>query len=198
VPAETGEFRHRINGARRLYDVSSKEHVLNRPGEADMPHFRRRIFLVDTKVQGALMVRVVAYWIYFLFTISLLLIWWDAFAGPPREFMTVVGDVYKRFVPAAAASLLLLPLVVMDVLRMSNRFAGPARRLKNGLRELGEGKQVRPMTFRDNDFWQETAAEFNRVNDRINQLTARQARQIADAEPEADAVVEPELAAERS
>ena len=158
-----------------------------------MPHFRRRIFLVDTKVQGALVLRVVAYWIYFLFTISLLLIWWDAFAGPPREFMTVVGDVYKRFVPAAAASLLLVPLVVMDVLRMSNRFAGPARRLKNGLRELGEGKSVKPMTFRDNDFWQETAAEFNRLNDRINQLSARQGRQPAAADLEPVPLVEPEL-----
>ena len=69
-----------------------------------MAHFRRRIFLVDTKVQGALMFRVVAYWVYCLFTISLLLIWWDAFAGPPREFMTVVSDVYKRFVPAAAGT----------------------------------------------------------------------------------------------
>lgn len=163
-----------------------------------MAYFRRRIFLVDNKVQGALVMRVIAYWVYCLFTISLLLIWWDAFAGPPREFMTIVSDVYQRFAPAAAASLLVLPLVVMDVLRMSNRFAGPARRLKDGLRELSEGKQVRPLTFRDNDFWQETAAEFNRVNDRINQLSARQARHAAAEEPEADAVVEPELAAERS
>ena len=163
-----------------------------------MPHFRRRIFLVDAKVQGALLIRVVTYWIYCVFTISLLLIWWEAFAGPPREFMTVVRDIYQRFAPAAGASLLLVPLVVIDVLRMSNRFAGPARRLKDGLRELGEGKQVRPMTFRDNDFWQETAAEFNRVNDRINQLVARKARHSAAVDSEDVALVEPELAAEQN
>ena len=141
-----------------------------------MAKFRRRIFLVDSKVQGALMVRVVAYWIYCLFTISLMLIWWDMFAGPARPFMLVLGDVYQRFAPVAAASFLILPLVIMDVLRLSNRFAGPARRLKNALIELGEGKEVRPLLFRDNDFWQETAAEFNRVNDRIKQLSARQAK----------------------
>lgn len=146
-----------------------------------MAKFRRRIFLVDSQVQGALMMRVVAYWIYCLFTISMLLIWWDLFAGPPRQFMLVLADVYQRFAPAAAASLLILPLVVMDLLRLSNRFAGPARRLRNALCELGEGKEVRPLLFRDNDFWQETAAEFNRVNDRIRQLTARQARAHADA-----------------
>ncbi len=146
-----------------------------------MSHFRRRIFLIDSQVQGELMMRVVAYWIYCLFTISMLLIWWDLFAGPPRQFMLVLADVYQRFAPAAAASLLILPLVVMDLLRLSNRFAGPARRLRNALSELGEGKEVRPLLFRDNDFWQETAAEFNRVNDRIRQLTARQARAHADA-----------------
>ena len=146
-----------------------------------MAKFRRRIFLIDSQVQGALMMRVVAYWIYCLFTISMLLIWWNLFAGPPRQFMLVLADVYQRFAPAAAASLLILPLVVMDLLRLSNRFAGPARRLRNALSELGEGKEVRPLLFRDNDFWQETAAEFNRVNDRIRQLTARQARAHADA-----------------
>ena len=147
-----------------------------------MAKFRRRIFLVDSQVQGALMMRVVAYWIYCLFTISMLLIWWDLFAGPPRQFMLVLADVYQRFAPAAAASLLILPLVVMDLLRLSNRFAGPARRLRNALSELGEGKEVRPLLFRDNDFWQETAAEFNRVNDRIKQLSARQAKYQADVD----------------
>lgn len=160
-----------------------------------MSHFRRRIFLIDSQVQGALMMRVVAYWIYCLFTISMLLIWWDLFAGPPRQFMLVLADVYQRFAPAAAASLLILPLVVMDLLRLSNRFAGPARRLRNALSELGEGKEVRPLLFRDNDFWQETAAELNRVNDRIRQLTARQARAHADASPlEAVDAEEPVLA----
>lgn len=160
-----------------------------------MAKFRRRIFLVDSKVQGALMVRVVAYWVYCLFTISLMLIWWDMFAGPARPFMLVLADVYRRFAPVAAASFLILPLVIMDVLRLSNRFAGPARRLKNALCELGEGKEVRPLLFRDNDFWQETAAEFNRVNDRIRQLAARQARYQADADPiDAAAMDEPVLA----
>ncbi|MGI8979677.1 MAG: hypothetical protein ACR2FY_10650 [Pirellulaceae bacterium] len=160
-----------------------------------MAKFRRRIFLVDSKVQGALMVRVAAYWVYCLFTITLMLVWWDMFAGPPRPFMLVLGDVYQRFAPGAAASFLILPLVVMDVLRLSNRFAGPARRLKNALCELGEGKETRPLLFRDNDFWQETAAEFNRVNDRIKQLSARQARYQADADPiDAVAVEGPVLA----
>src|SRR5262245_61042047 len=94
-------------------------------GASAVAKFRRRIYFIDAKVQGALMVRVVVYWVYCLFTISLLLIWWNLFSGSSREFMDVLADVYKRFAPAAAASILIVPLVVMDVLRFSNRFAGP-------------------------------------------------------------------------
>ena len=132
-----------------------------------MAKFRRRIFFIDSKVQGALMVRVVVYWVYCLFTISLMLVWWDLFAGPPRRFMTVLTEVYQRFAPAAAASMLIVPLVIMDVLRLSNRFAGPAWRLKTSLRDLGDGKEVKPIHFRDNDFWREMAEDFNRVAQRV-------------------------------
>src|SRR3954462_10645705 len=145
-------------------------------GAVAVAHFRRRIFLIDSKVQGALMIRVVAYWIYCLFTITMLLIWWDLFCGPSRRFSVLLVDVYQRFAPAAAASLLIVPLVVMDVLRLSNRFAGPARRPPAGLRDLGEGKATRPLLFRDSDFWQEMAADFNRVLDRVTSLASRTSR----------------------
>ena len=129
-----------------------------------------------------------------LFTISLLLIWWDLFADPPRRFMMMLSDVCQRFAPAAA-SLIIVPLIVMDLLRLSNRFAGPARRLQSALRDLAEGKEVPPLMFRDNDFWQEMAAEFNHVNGRISQLVARQgSSQAVDASPETVTSEEPELA----
>jgi hypothetical protein len=147
-----------------------------------MSQIRRRIFLIDSKVQGALVFRVGAYWLYCLFTISMLLVWWDLFTGPSRTFLTVASEVYRRFAPAAAASLCILPLVVMDLLRMSNRFVGPARRLQTALRALGEGRQVMPVIFRDNDFWQELAADFNRVNDRVKRLTARQSPIPSDSQ----------------
>jgi hypothetical protein len=132
-----------------------------------MNAFRRRIFLIDPKVQGSLAFRIVAYWFYALFTIAFLLICWDAFSGPSRPFFVVLQETIQRFGPAAIASLLVVPLVVMDVLRLSNRFAGPAWRLKNALHDLAEGKEVRALAFRDNDFWQEIATSFNRVADRV-------------------------------
>ena len=137
-----------------------------------MPNYRRRIFLIDAQVQGALVMRVVSYWFYCLFTISMLLIWWDLYSGPPRRFFTVISAVGERFGPAAVASLLIIPIVVMDMLRMSNRFAGPAKRLHSAICELADGKEVRPLVFRDNDFWQKLAVDFNRLNARFDRLAA--------------------------
>lgn len=137
-----------------------------------MPNFRRRIFLIDAQVQGALVMRVVSYWFYCLFTISMLLIWWDLYSGPPRRFFTVISDVGERFGPVAVASLLIIPMVVMDMLRTSNRFAGPAKRLHAAICDLADGKIVRPMVFRDDDFWQKMAVDFNRLNARVERLSA--------------------------
>lgn len=155
-----------------------------------MHKFRRRIFYIDPKVQGALMVRVFCHWIYCLFTISLMLVWWDLFAGPPRRFMVVLIDVYTRFAPAAAASLLIVPLVIMDVLRLSNRFAGPAWRLKISLKALAEGKEVRPIHFRDNDFWREMAEDFNCISGRLNQVS----NHIDPSQPPAEETAEEPVA----
>ena len=124
---------------------------------------RRTIFLVDREVQGSLMVRAIFYWLFCLLSISLMLICWNALIGPSRRFVDLASDLYFRYGPALSASLLLLPIVMMDVLRMSNRFVGPVMRLRKGLREVAEGRPAQPLNFRDDDFWREMASDFNRA-----------------------------------
>jgi hypothetical protein len=124
---------------------------------------RRSIFLVDREVQGALMLRIMVYWLFCVISISLLLICWNAFTGPPQRFIDLVTELYYRYGPALSASLLLLPVVLLDVLRMSNKFVGPVMRLRKGLREVAEGRPAQPLSFRDDDFWHEMAGDFNRA-----------------------------------
>src|SRR5690348_3628943 len=112
-----------------------------------MKTFRRRIFLIDPKVQGALAIRVVGYWLFALLSTWFFLVLWNVWSGPARPFSVVFDEVYHHFAAAAVISLMVLPIVVMDVLRVSNRFAGPAWRLKRALRELAEGKEVPALTF---------------------------------------------------
>ncbi len=75
--------------------------------------------------------------------------------------------MWLQFGPAAVASILLLPIIIIDVIRVSNRFCGPMQRLRGAMRQLAAGEHVRPVHFRDNDFWQELAEEFNAVIARV-------------------------------
>lgn len=138
-------------------------------------HLRKRLF-VDPKVQGALVIRVVCYWMICLVTITLMLLCWRIITGPARLFYTHLDDMWFHYGPALVASLVLLPLVIVDIVRLSNRFAGPMLRLRRNMRELAQGESVEPIAFREGDFWQDFAKEFNGVLARINRLQAQAAQ----------------------
>ncbi|MGA2255546.1 MAG: hypothetical protein ABSG53_12855 [Thermoguttaceae bacterium] len=126
------------------------------------PWLRKRFF-VDYRVQGALIVRVVLYWLMCLLTIMLLLLGWGMIASPNRPLNTQLTELWTLHGPAAVASLLVLPAVILDLLRASNRFAGPMFRLRRSLHDLAQGKPVAAVRFRQGDFWQEFADDFNTV-----------------------------------
>ena len=129
-------------------------------------HFRKQIF-VDAKVQGALVLRVAIYWVLCLLTIFLTLLCWRILTGPARIFYTHFDDMWYYYGSALVASFLLLPIVLFDIVRLSNRFAGPLVRLRRSMRALARGEEVQPIHFRGSDFWQEFADEFNTIAARL-------------------------------
>jgi hypothetical protein len=145
---------------------------------------RRSYFFVDREVQGALMLRTAVYWLFCLISISLMLICWAAYSGPPRRFIDLVTELYFRFGPAMAASLILLPIVLTDVLRMSNRFVGPVVRLRAALRELAENRPAQPLNFRDDDFWRDMATDFNKAAARCAREAMELSRPTEEMTPE--------------
>ena len=130
----------------------------------------RKHLFVDYKVQGALINRVLIYWIMCLATLTLMILCWRIITGPARMFYTHFDDMWFQFGPAVIGSLLLLPLVVYDIVRLSNRFVGPLLRLRRSLRALARGEEVPPLEFREGDFWKEIAQEFNAIADRMQKL----------------------------
>jgi hypothetical protein len=126
---------------------------------------RRQLF-VDPKVQGALVLRVLLYWVVCLITITLMLLCWNVLRTP-RMFYTFLDDMWLQYGPALLASFLLLPVVVVDIIRLSNRFAGPLFRLRRCMRALARGEHVEPIRFREGDFWRDFAEEFNAVLARV-------------------------------
>ena len=149
---------------------------------SEMKSLRKRLF-VDPKVQGALVVRVILYWVVCLITITLMLICWRIVTGPARPFYTHFDDLWFFHGPAVIASFILLPLVVLDIVRLSNRFAGPMLRLRRSLRALARGEHVEPLEFRDADYWHEFADEFNALLKRVQQAPPPAAEHEPQEEP---------------
>jgi hypothetical protein len=132
----------------------------------------RKRYLVDSKLQGALMVRTFGYWCFGVLATGLVLLLWQVATGPHRPFIEYFSlhEVAQRYGAVVVASMLLLPILLLDVLITSNRFAGPLYRMRRSMRALANGEHVQPIVFRDGDFWHEIAAEFNAVSAYVDGL----------------------------
>jgi hypothetical protein len=106
---------------------------------------------------------------------------WRMLSGPTKSLNYHFEDVWYWFGPAAVFStLILLPLLIVDSLRLSNRFAGPVFRLRREMHRFVAGEPVQKLGFRDNDFWKDLADEFNAFVQKA-QLLAEKAEQAAQA-----------------
>lgn len=123
---------------------------------------RKQIF-VDSKLQGTVAARSVAYWTFCLLTLMMFLLCWELITGPRQPALVSLRQLWFHYAPAAVASLLLLPLVVIDSIRLTNRVAGPMLRLRRAMQRLAQGEPVQPIIFREGDFWQEIADAFNQI-----------------------------------
>jgi hypothetical protein len=137
-----------------------------------MAKFKRKQLFVDAKVQGALLVRAVWYWVVCVLAAALILLNWRMITGPVRPFFSRFDELWFHFGPVFLASLLLLPIIAFDSVRLSNRFVGPILRIRRTLRALARGEQVKPIKLRDNDFWHELADEVNAVAERLQRVEA--------------------------
>jgi hypothetical protein len=132
--------------------------------------------------------RVAIYWLCFLSVTAVLLGCWLALREAPLSFSEWFTGVWNQYGPALVVASLIFPVVLLDFLIVSNKFAGPLRRLHTAMKRLGDGEHVEPMRIRDNDFCGEFAEEFNRILKRMNSLErtapapeSSTARQMADS-----------------
>jgi len=130
--------------------------------------FRRQQIFIDRNVQSALIWRVVGYWCFFLVTTINLVFGWRLLTGPYAPLPVVCHELMDRFCPALLASVALLPLVIIDAVRMSHRFVGPIFRLRTAMRDIAAGRAIHPVKFRTDDYWQEMADEFNAVTAKLS------------------------------
>jgi hypothetical protein len=130
---------------------------------------RTRLF-IDPQVQGRLLCRVVLYWCMAVVVMGTLAGVQVAIEGRHAPFEVVANRTLLAFGPALIAAVIMLPLILFDALRFSNKFAGPMHRLRREVKRLADGDSYSPIDFRKGDFWYDLAQEFNRLADRLERL----------------------------
>ena len=123
---------------------------------------RRARSFVDPEVQGGLLRKIAIHWtLLFVVNALALVIWVRMFEQPEIGWGATFGDCIRRFLPFFVITVLLIPAFIWDTLKITNRFAGPILRFRAAIASAARGQAVEPLHFRNNDFWQEIADDFN-------------------------------------
>jgi len=110
---------------------------------------------VDTNVQGVLIGRIVLYWVSALLYVGLGSACFQYYQNPDWSLASHAESLFTQFWPWLPGAVLCLPLIVFDIIRLSNLFVGPIFRLRSHLAELNDDPSCRSLKFRDDDYWQD-------------------------------------------
>lgn len=128
-----------------------------------MATLKRSKFLVDPQVQWAIGRRVIQHWALFAFcllTINATFLLLMTVNDPIEDPMNAAA---LSQLPVLTVLLVMLPIFVVDTVRLTNRFAGPMSRLRLAIGEMLTQPDIKPIKFRKGDFWMEMADDFNRL-----------------------------------
>ncbi len=129
-----------------------------------MAQLRRKRNFVDFEVQTSLLRRMALQWVAFLAVNSLALYCWTyLISGAEDSLGGHMSRFLQLYLPVLIVSAALLPVFLLDAAKLSNRFVGPILRVRRALAEAARGDKVRPLHFRENDFWRSLADDLNNV-----------------------------------
>jgi len=121
----------------------------------------RRKEFIDSRVQGALARRIIFHWFVFLAVASLAAFMLQVLSDPFRPASEHMRELWFTHGPFFVVMFFLLPVFIVDTIKISHRFAGPVFALRRAIREVVQGKPPRKLNFRRYDFWHELAADYN-------------------------------------
>jgi len=124
----------------------------------------RNTYFSDRAVQGTVLLHIAMHWLMFLFTVGAFLLFIEAVSGEPSDAWQ---NMLRRHGPSIVVVLVLVPIYIRELCKLTNRFAGPMVRIRRAMHDLAEGRQVAPIHFRPGDFWQDLATDFNQVAQRV-------------------------------
>ena len=131
----------------------------------------------DRSVQGVLVGRVFLYWMVAILYSGLSAACFDYYAHPDWQMPTRAHELLRHYWPCIPSLILFIPLVVYDIIRLSNHFAGPIYRMRQHLQDVVANPGCPPLCFRNDDYWQDLVVPINQLQDEL--LAARIALQQA-------------------
>jgi hypothetical protein len=130
---------------------------------------RRKKSFVNLRIQGGLLGRMAGYWLLYH-----VVLWHGLFVYRYAQVRMSISDghtvdplrsIYWQFCvdysPLLICSLLIMPLFMLDFLRLTHRFAGPLVRIRESLIQLMNNEPVPSVEFRKGDLLPELQTTFN-------------------------------------
>jgi hypothetical protein len=133
-----------------------------------MPRSQRRQTFVDSQVQGALARRIILHWLFFVCVCWGVPLFVQLVLAPSRPVEQTLRLIWTTQGPLMLAMVFLLPVFVIDTIKLSHRFTGPILNLRRALQEVAAGQPPRKLQVRQNDFWQDLASDYNVLAARLN------------------------------
>ncbi len=151
----------------------------------------RRKSFVNARIQGRIIGRIAAYWVLYHLVLWLGLFVYRfaqhrAAVAAGAELMSI-RDLYHQFAseyyPMLFCACLILPLFMIDFVRLTHRIAGPLVRFRIALVQLMQGHRVNEVELRKGDLLTEFQQAFNeflifynrQLDDPAQRMTAEQA-----------------------
>jgi hypothetical protein len=136
-----------------------------------MAYPRRTKNFIDANVQGSLARRIIFHWLLFLLVASLAAFILQVLSNPFRPLRDHLADIWWTHGPFFLVMAFLLPVFILDSIKLSHRFAGPIYSLRRAIREIAGGKPARKLKFRRRDFWHDVAEDYNAMLQRLELLS---------------------------
>ncbi|KLU01999.1 hypothetical protein RISK_005954 [Rhodopirellula islandica] len=144
----------------------------------------RQQLLIDSDVQVALILRAVLYGTACVTYFVVIQFFTQSMIHPgvaTADLFLSLTDEAIYWVPGL---LVLGPLMIYDVLKVSNRFAGPIFSMRREMQNLIDGKEGRNISFRNDDHWSAMAMQFNTIREEVLELRAKLGEEAGAAEDE--------------
>jgi len=126
--------------------------------------------LVEHDVQVSLIFRVVLYGAACMTYFTVIQFFTQAMHHPGIPIAEVFLSLTDEAIYWVPGFLVLGPLMVYDMLRITNRIAGPIFSVRCEMRALNAGERGRGLRFRNDVYWDTLATEFNEIRQQIIDL----------------------------